>query len=281
MNFKIVAVFAAIASFSTAVAQTEIVVLGSDHLEQIYKKDKPLSDVYTPQKQSELVSFVKKAAKYKPDMVMVEVLPERQGEIDSLYGLYMNNKLDFAALEDGRSEVYQIAFRIAKEQNLQKVWCVNAPGGTSQGILDNGDNIKLYTDEGLRVRKIVTDKHAALADGSLSLKDYLVFLNKPETYNLVYNLRYILPSRVTNGTFTKPDAAVNKDFINPRYIGAELTSIFKNRDYKIYSNIVGAQMKAQPKRMLLIIGAAHIGSLRSILVDDPAFKFKEAYKILK
>ncbi|MFC4213042.1 DUF5694 domain-containing protein [Pedobacter lithocola] len=52
------------------------------------------------------------------------------------------------------------------------------------------------------------------------------------------------------------------------YIGAELTSTFKNRDYKIYSNIVTKQLETQAKRMLLIIGVAHIGSLKSILRDD-------------
>lgn len=31
---------------------------------------------------------------------------------------------------------------------------------------------------------------------------------------------------------------IDMAFINPKYIGAELTSTFKNRDYKIYSGIV-------------------------------------------
>jgi hypothetical protein len=81
-------------------------------------------------------------------------------------------------------------------------------------------------------------------------------------------LRYITPARVINGTFKNPDATVDTAFINPKYIGAELISIFKNRDYKIYSNIVTTQLQTRSKRALLLIGAAHLGSLNSIFRDD-------------
>ncbi|TCZ72174.1 DUF5694 domain-containing protein [Flaviaesturariibacter aridisoli] len=69
--------------------------------------------------------------------------------------------------------------------------------------------------------------------------------------------------------------------MNPRYIGAELTSIFKNRDYKIYSNIVRAQLQTGAKRALLIIGGAHIGSLTGIFRDDEAFRLVDPKKYLK
>jgi hypothetical protein len=64
---------------------------------------------------------------------------------------------------------------------------------------------------------------------------------------------------------------IDTAFINPNYIGAELTSTFKNRDYKICSSIVNCQLETQAKRILLVIGVAHIGSLKSILRDDDNF----------
>ena len=72
-------------------------------------------------------------------------------------------------------------------------------------------------------------------------------LNQPEVYNLVYRLRYITPARVVNGRFTNPDAMVDTAFVNPKYIGAELISVFKNRDYKIYSNIVVQALETRPR----------------------------------
>lgn len=261
-------------------AKTQLLILGSDHLNQVYKKDKPETDVLNPKRQKEIEEFASLIADYKPDMVMVEVLPEEQHEIDSLYKIYQTNKSKIDNLEDGRSEVYQLAFRIGKQAKLNRIFCVNAPGGTSQSILDNGENIELYKNETTDLRKIVGEKYAALQNGSLSFKDFLIFLNQPETYNRVYHLRYITPSRVVNGTFKNPDKMVDTAFVNPKYIGAELTSVFKNRDYKIYSNIVNAQIKNKPERMLLIIGVAHIGSLKSIIQDDPEFELVSADKFL-
>ncbi|MBA9076039.1 MULTISPECIES: DUF5694 domain-containing protein [Rufibacter] len=260
--------------------KTKITVMASDHLAQIYRKDKPTTDVLTPQGQKAMQDLTNLAAKFAPDMILVEVLPERQREIDSLYALYLQDQLNLETLENGRSEVYQLAFRLGKQLKLKRIVCANAPGGTSQGILANGDNIDLYTQEIAGLRKEVSKLSTGLQNGTLSLKDYTVLLNQPELYNLVYRVRYIVPARVVNGKFKNPDAMVDTAFVNPQYIGAELTSIFKNRDYKIYSNLATAQLKEKPKRMLLLIGAAHIGSLHSILQDDTAFELVPATTFL-
>lgn len=267
-----------------AVAQgskTEILIIGSDHLSQVYKKDNPNTDVLAPKRQKEIEEFTSLLHKYKPDMVMVEKLPEQQTETDSLYSLYSQGKLNLEKVDYGRSEVFQLAFQLGKRLGLPKVYCVNAPGGTSQSILDNGENIELYKNETLELRKVVGAKYAALQNGTLSFKDYLIFLNQPENYNKIYHLKYITPARVTNGTFKNPDEMVDTAFVNPKYIGAELISVFKNRDYKIYSNIVTNQMREKPKRILLIIGVAHVGSLKNILTDDPAYAVIDANKYLK
>jgi hypothetical protein len=261
--------------------KTDIVIMGCEHLAQLYKSNNPYTDVLTPNRQKEIQQVANLITDYKPDALMVEVLPERQHEIDSLYNLYIQNKLNVNQLPDGRSEVYQLAFRIGKQLNLRKVYCVNAPGGTSQSILDNGDNIDIYKKEGVALRSVVTEKYATLQNGKLSLIDLYQFLNMPQTYNMVYHLRYITPARVTNGKFKNPDSAVDTAFVNPKYIGAELISVFKNRDYKIYSNIVTTVNQVKSKRALLIIGAAHIGSLKNILRDDEEYTIVDANKYLK
>ncbi|MCX2475281.1 DUF5694 domain-containing protein [Pedobacter sp. MC2016-05] len=262
-------------------SKTDILILGSDHLGQIYKKEFPTTDVFMPQAQKSVIDFTNSVTAYRPDMVCVEILPKYQGEIDSLYSLYSRNKLDFKSLEDGRSEVYQIAFRIAKEMKLKKIYCVNAPGGTSQSILDNGDNIEIYKKEGLELRAYAVEKLTQLQKGTISFKDYLHFGNQPEIAQKVYHLRYVTPSRVINGRFKNPDSMIDTAYVNPKYIGAELTSVFKNRDYKIYSNIVTGQMEARSKRILLVIGVAHIGSLKNILRDDSEYNIIDIRTYLK
>ncbi|MCK8490418.1 DUF5694 domain-containing protein [Spirosoma sp. RP8] len=284
MNVKrilLTAVVASLLSASVQAQKTDIMLLGSDHLAQLYNSGNPNTDVLLPKQQGELAAFAKRILPYRPDLIMVEVLPDKQQRIDSLYNLYIHDKLKLDQLEDGRSEVYQLAFRMAKQLGLPKIHCVNAPGGTSQGILDNGENIQLYKEEGAALRSMVVEKVKALQENKLSFTNYLVFINQPETYNKIYHLRYITPARVVNGTFKNPDAMVDTAFINPAYIGAELISVFKNRDYKIYSNMVTAQLKTKAKRALLLIGAAHLGSLNSILRDDTDYNVVDPLKYLQ
>lgn len=260
--------------------KTKILLLGSDHLFQVYQEGNPETNVLTHENQVEIQAFTSLIEQYYPDMIMIESLPEAQAEVDSLYALYRQDKLDVSSLEYGRSEVYQLAFRIGKSQGLDEIVCVNSKGGTSQNILDNGDNIELYQNETTEFRKVVGAKYAALREGTLPFNEYLTFLNQPEAYNMIYHLRYLTPARVTNGTFTNPDEMVDTAFIDPHYIGAELISVFKNRDYKIYSNIVTNQLRKKPERMLLIIGVGHIGSLKSIFRDDPAYELVDANEYL-
>lgn len=271
----------AVSAMAQQPAPTEIVLLGSDHLAQVYKPGKPFTDVLTPNAQKSMAEFNAAIALFAPNVIMIEELPEKQGQIDSLFTLYKNGKLDPATLKDGRSEIFQIAFPLAKKLGHQKVYCVNAAGGTSQSVLNNGDNIALYTIETAKLRKISGIKNGELLQGKIGFKEYLGFLNQQDTYNKIYHLKYITPARVTNGTFHEPEAAIDTSRIDKKYIGAELSSIWKNRDYKIYSNIATLQIALQPKRMLLLIGVAHIGSLKSILRDDPEFSFIEAATYVK
>jgi hypothetical protein len=256
-------------------------LLGCDHLNQVYKKENPNTDVFTEKRQKEIFEIVNKIKRYQPDMIMVEELPEEQSQLDSLYTLFRHNKLVLQNLQGGRSEVYQLAFNMGKQLNLDRIDGVNAPGGTSQSILDNGDNINLYKEETAALREIVREKSRQIQEGSLSFVDYVRFLNEQGTIQKTYHLRYITPARVTNGTFKNPDKMVDTAFVNPKYIGAELSAIFRNRDYKIYSNIVTNQLRTRSKKILLIIGQAHIGSLQSIFRDDPAYTLADTQTYLK
>lgn len=263
--------------------KTEILLLGTDHLSQTYDQanPNPNTDALTPVNQQSIGEFLALVEKFDPDMVMVEQLPDRQAEVDSLYALYLKNKLDVESLEYPRHELYQLAFRVGKNAGVKEIACVNYKGGTSQGILDNGDNIEIYQNETKALRNIVKEKYEGLNNGTLSFKAFLTFLNQPEAYNMIYRLRYMTPARVRNGTFTDPDEMVDVDFIDTEYIGAELISVFKNRDYKIYSNILQHKLQENPQRILLIIGVGHIGSLKSIFRDDYEFEVIDANEYLK
>ena len=265
---------------ASVASPTEILLLGCDHLAQTYKADNANTDVLTPKRQAELAALRAQLGRFKPEVVMIEELPERQARIDSLYQLYQQNKLDLATLPNGRSENYQLGFALAKELGLARVYCVNAPGGTSQSILHQGKNIELYQQETTQMRE-TTVKPAVqqLQSGSLTLGQYLRYLNSPATIQRLHHVVYRTPARVTDGTL-KPDEMVDANFLNPKYVGAEFISVFYNRDLKIYSNIVTTQLATKPRRMLQVIGLRHVGSLQGIFRDDPEYRLVDALSYL-
>jgi hypothetical protein len=260
-------------------APTSILLLGCSHLTQLYKADNPNSDVLTPKRQAELAAACDQLQRYRPDGILVEELPERQPQIDSLYQLYREGKLDLNTLPGGRSEVYQLGFVLGKRLGLARIHCVNAPGGTSQSILHEGTNIELYQQATARWREFSAPFDKGVSAGTTTMPQYLRTLNDPSIMKQLHTLVYHIPARVTNGAL-KPDPMVDAGFISPRYVGAEFISVLYNRDLKVYSNIVTTQLATQQKRQLLIMGVRHIGSMQGIFGDDPAYQVVETARYL-
>ena len=254
---------------------TSILLLGCNHLAGLYKPENPNSNMLAPRRQAELATVLDQLQRYRPDGIMVEELPERQARVDSLYQLYRQDKLDLNALPGGRSEVYQLGFALGKRMGLARIQCVNAPGGTSQSILHQGQNIELYEQATTRWRAFAAPIDQLLLAGTSTVSQYLRALNSPAVVRQLHTLVYNTPARVTNGTL-KPDPMVDAAFINPRYVGAELTSVFYNRDLKVYSNIVTTQLATHQSRQLLIIGVRHLGSLQGIFSTDPTYRLVDA-----
>ena len=252
-------------------APTSILLLGCNHLSGLYKSENPNSNMLAPKRQAELATVLDQLQRYRPDGIMVEELPERQARVDSLYQLYRQDKLDLNTLPGGRSEVYQLGFALGKRMGLARIQCVNAPGGTSQSILHQGQNIELYEQATTRWRAFAAPIDQLLLAGTSTVSQYLRALNSPAVVRQLHTLVYNTPARVTNGTL-KPDPMVDAAFINPRYVGAELTSVFYNRDLKVYSNIVTTQLATHQSRQLLIIGVRHLGSLQGIFSTDPTYR---------
>ncbi|UOG74903.1 DUF5694 domain-containing protein [Hymenobacter tibetensis] len=269
-----------VAGTAASAAPVAIMMVGGPHLVQVYKPANPNTDVLTPKRQAELAAVCDQLQRFRPDAILVEELPERQARIDSLYALYREGKLDLRTLPNGRSETYQLGFVVGKRMGVERIHCVNAPGGTSQSILHEGTNINLYQDATTEHRAYGAPVLQKWEAGSLTMGGLLCFTNSPVLLHQLHTLVYRTPARVTDGTL-KPDPMVDSSFVSPHYVGAEFISVIYNRDLKIYSNIVTTQLATRSARILTIIGARHIGSLQGIFRTDPAYQVVEASKYLK
>ncbi len=265
---------------ATAGRPTEIWLFASPHLGQLRKASTPLTDVFTPRRQKELAALHEQLLRFRPDAIMVEELPEQQVRIDSLYQRYRQGQLVLDSLPDGRSETFQLGFALGKRLGINRIYCVNSPGGTSQSILNQGTNVALYEQATAEHRQFYKPVMEQFENGTRTLSGLYSFLNSPSFLQQLHTLVYRTPARVTNGTL-KPDPMVDAAFINPHYVGAEFISVIYNRDLKIYSNIVTTQLTTSSSRILTIIGGRHVASLQGIFATDPAYHVVKASAYLK
>ncbi len=72
-------------------------------------------DASTPKRQKEIAELAIQLAKeFKPTKILVEVVPELQAEMDSLYQVYTNNPENVSTFY---GEVGLLAFQIARHSN--------------------------------------------------------------------------------------------------------------------------------------------------------------------
>ncbi|GAB2516460.1 hypothetical protein GCM10027085_03010 [Spirosoma aerophilum] len=246
-------------------------LVGFDHLSQLYNKQ-PQSDVYSPKKQAEINQLNTCLQAYAPDMIMVEVDPGEQPQIDSLFALYSAGKLTLNSLPSGRSETYQIGFALAKRLKHPRVYCVDHYEATSQSLLTEGTNIDLYQQALQQLQGIARPLKKQVQQDSLSVYQYIRRLNQPDMIARTHRLFYNLPALVVNGDFSRTATnTMDVSKVDKRYIGAEFISLFYNRNLKIYSNALTNQRQYQGKKLLLMFGQTHIGVLQELFKANPEF----------
>lgn len=272
---------AALSSSAQRTNQKQVMVVGFDHLSQLYKKT-PESDVYSPKKQAELAKLREHLKRFRPDVIMVEAEPYEQPQVDSLYALYRAGKLELASLPTGRSERYQMGFVLAKELNLPAPQCIDFYAATAQTLLTNGDNIEEY-NQGLKgMQQFYRPLKRMAQHDSLSLYDFIALANHPKSVAAVHRAQFNTPAWVANGTFSPTATNTNNlGQADTAYIGAHYITLLYNRNLKIYSNILRAQQKTSAQRAMVIMGAAHVGVLEGLFAANPDYHVQHASAYLK
>lgn len=260
--------------------KTEILLIGFDHLSQL-DNGTATSNVFSEKKQKEILKLTEKLQQYDPDMIMVEYEPAEQSMLDSLYKRYRGNELRLSEIENGASETYQVGFRLAKQLNLRGVYGIDHYESTSQSLLSNGDHIGLFKDGLTHLINTARPLKEQVREDSLSIYQYIRIMNQPEFISMTHRLIYNLPAYVMNGTFSDSGTnTVDIGQIDERYIGAEYITLFYNRNLKIYSNILNAQLLHKGKRLILFMGQLHIGVLQDLFEDNPDYEIVDAMEYL-
>ena len=257
--------------------KVQVLAVGFDHLSQLYTKQDARSDVFTPKKQAELAQLRARLARFRPDLILVEVEPQEQPHLDSVYAAYQQS-LPLTAVPSGRSECYQVGFTLAKDLHLPAPRGINFYAATSQSLLRSGRNIDLFRQNLLALQTTARPLKRRVQHDSLSVYDYIALMNQPQLLELSHRAILNTPAYVTSGTFASPDPANPTDVgrVDTAYIGAHYISLFYNRNLKIYSNLLRVQQQTQAQRLLVIYGQNHIAVLQELLRVNPAYQVVSA-----
>ncbi|GAA4300061.1 DUF5694 domain-containing protein [Nibribacter koreensis] len=263
--------------------KVQVMMLGSTHFgQENFYKNSPKADLFSQERQQEVAAINKLLLKFKPDMIMIENTPEEQSVVDSLYSLFRQDKIELKDIGHGRAERYQFGYNLAKQLQHERLYGVDHYESVSNRILASGDNIEQYTKALTAFSTIGREADAGFKAGTVTLQEYLSFLNSPQVLNSTYELFYVTPARVRNSGFTNAPAMYQDSVhVSKAYIGAEFISLFYERELKIYSNIVTTQMAHKGRRLLVIMGQRHAAALSKIIANDPAFQIIPVNKYLK
>jgi hypothetical protein len=240
---------------------TKIMTLGVFHfayhnLDVVKTEKKDQISVLEEPYQSEIIAVSKAIEEYNPTIIAIEMIPERQHMIDSLFLLYKSDKIML-----GKDEIDQLAFRIGKDLNLNKIHCINDFG-------KHYDNIVSIFEDSLRSTKFedyffksrdTIYGRPLTGDKVSSIIDELYERNNPDNIKESLAVYLLNPFKYEE----QPGDFTGVDFETGRWF---------NRNLRIFRNIQRIPHTADD-RILLIIGAGHLNLLNMFFEISNEFIF--------
>ncbi len=219
------------------------------------KKEDQISVLEEPY-QSEIIAISKALEEYNPTIIAIEMIPEEQHKIDSLFLQYADDKLTL-----GKDEIYQLAFRIGKDLKLNRINCVNDYGKHYDNITQIfNDSIRSAKFEDYFLKSRDTIFRRPLTGRKVSgIIDELYERNKPDVVKEDLAVYLFNPFKYEE----QPGDFTGVDFETGRWF---------NRNLRIFRNIQRIPHNADD-RILLIIGAGHLNLLNFFFDVSEEFEF--------
>ena len=204
---------------------------------------------------SEILAICRALGEFHPTIIAVEVLPENQTRLDSLYGLYREGRWTLS-----RNEVQQLGFRMAAEAGLDRVWCVDDPGR-------HYDNVWSLFGDSTRLARF-SEYHSHFPDSAYlvpvpdtrvsSITEALLAANDPRRVQERLGVYLLNPFKYEE----EPGDFAGVDFETGRWF---------NRNLRIFRNVQRIPLSPDD-RILLIIGGEHLNLLNPFFEASPEFE---------
>lgn len=221
--------------------------------------------------QNDLENMTASIKDYNPTKVFVEWPYDEQKELDSLYLKYQedtyfdNDSLSRFYLEN---EIFQLAFRAAKANGLQKVHAMDYktsfPFDDVIAAIEKNNQLELKSKIFDGISKFTTHFDDKIASG-ISLPELTIYLNTPEMRAFSNDFH--------NNLMTA--AGAPGDFSGPL-----LTAEWFKRNLYMWS-LIKKNTLTTDERIMVLAGASHIAMFELFIKEDPHWTITELEGILK
>jgi len=230
-------------------------------------------DVTSPQSQRDIARITSQLATFKPTKIAVEVRPEKQVRLDSLYQAYLEGRYEL-----GVGEEYQLGFRLAKQLGHPRVYAIDTWGNLDNYQKPGSKEFEVREDKAAHMEKFweymqatVKARHAA--------KPKLAGKQVPTLYQKVKEMNQ--PEAIRKDLENYFREAFQYEAQPYDYTGVDWYSAsWFNRNLRIFRNIQRITESPEDK-ILVIYGAGHLGPLQQAVESSPYHELVPAYKVLR
>ncbi|CAM3455012.1 DUF5694 domain-containing protein [Elizabethkingia occulta] len=229
--------------------------------------------VYTPDKhkvkfdqndgksKSETYEVAKMLVQFKPTIICVEIVPERNEELNNDYSGFLKDKAYKTKIG---GEVALIAYEVGKISGVKKIYGIDEQA-TAAYNYNIGNELKNQVDS-LTSKNYVKDLYKEFAAmEKLSTLDKLKTFNSNESLEKFININAdILTYISTKGNFE----------------GADEASKFYRRNLRIFSNLNQIPV-TKDDRIFIIMGATHTAFLNEFMKRSPKYELVNTTDYLK
>lgn len=239
----------------------EVLNFATFHMQYTPDANKIEFDQYDKKNKIETYEIATKLAKFKPTVILVEVVPSKNNELQSDYQKFLTNR-DYKTKFGG--EIALLAYEVGKIAGVKKIYGIDEQE-TADYNYNIGNQLKNQVDSltSKNYLKSVTKTFSELKDKSTLEK--LKFYNTKETFDILFNANAdILTYSSTKGNFE----------------GADEASKFYRRNLRIFSNINQIPL-TKNDRVFIIMGATHSAFLDDFMKRSPKYKIVNTFNYLK
>ncbi len=223
-------------------------------------------DILSKQSQLELELIASKIKEYNPSKIFVEWPYDEQPQLDSLYQLYqdgnyfINDSLSNFYL---KNEIFQLAFRVAKKSNLEKIYAMdyNKTAFPYQEVMNDIEaNQQIALKEKLEqtIAKFTND-FDNMIDSGASLTELTLALNTEEmnyTSNDLHNNLFSMAGGVDD------------------FNGVFLTSEWYKRNLYMWT-LIQKNTDESDKRIMVLAGSGHTAMMELFIKGNRDWSIKK------